>query len=199
MKRVCCICGELKSAQIGGKDYCNKHWQRVYHYGSPELRGRKRTNTYEIDGDTLYIKTKNGQTITADASDFETLSKHSWCISKTGYAVANINHKTVKLHRLLLGLENPRTLADHINHNRLDNRRSNLRICTPQENARNKGGKVIRGIRKTPNGKYSARIVFERKEIYLGRFGTLDEAIQARHEAENKYHGEFAFHKSITV
>ena len=163
---------------------------------------RKRTNTYEVHGDVLKITTKNGIEIIADADDLEKLNKYSWCISKTGYPVANINYKVTKMHRYILGLSDPTIIVDHKNRNPFDNRKANLRICTIADNTRNKSvskncksGHI--GIRKTPYGRYNVRITCNRKEIYVGNFKTLEEAIAARKTAEQKYHGEFGSHNAV--
>lgn len=196
----CCICGEMFSTHFNGNPYCNKHYQSIIRYGTPYGHPRERTNTYEIDGDVLTITTSNGKEILADAEDYDRLSQHSWCISKTGYAVANIHGKVAKLHRFLLNLEDKNQLVDHINHNTLDNRRKNLRICTPSQNAKNASpvhGKGHLGIRQTRSGKYSVRISCDRKQMHIGTYDTLEEAKQARIEAERKYHGEYGYHDSI--
>lgn len=79
----------------------------------------------------------------------------------------------------------------------MDNRKVNLRLCSPKENSRNlslaKNNKTgVTGVRKTKYGKWNARITVDRKEIYLGNYDTLEEAAKARKEAEKKYFGEFA-------
>ena len=84
---------------------------------------------------------------------------------------------------------------DHINGNNRDNRRVNLRITTPNGNAKNNVSKNkygVNGIRKTPHSKYQARITVDYKYIHIGTFETLDEAIFARKQAEKKYFGEYA-------
>lgn len=159
---------------------------------------RKSTNKFEIEGDILKITTASGVLILADAADYDLLSKYSWCISKTGYAVANINCKVVKMHRYILGLSEPTEIIDHINGNTLDNRKANLRRCTNTENSRNcklsknntSGASGVNLIKSS--GRYRARIMVNRKEIRLGHFKTFEEAKKARREAEKKYFGEFA-------
>lgn len=159
---------------------------------------RKSTNKFEIVGDILKITTASGTLILADANEYDLLRKYSWCISKTGYAVANINCKVVKMHRYILGLSEPTEIIDHINGNTLDNRKANLRRCTNTENSRNcklsknntSGASGVNLIKSS--GKYRARIMVNRKEIRLGHFKTFEEAKKARREAEKKYFGEFA-------
>lgn len=197
---VCCICGKgpERVVRFEGKPYCNKHYLRMKTWGDVELHPRGRTNQYIVEGNLLRIVTKKGETILADAADLNVLNKHSWCISKTGYPVANINKKTIKLHRYLLGLTDPDVLVDHKNNNPLDNRRDNLRICTARENGWNQSGnsgrKLPVGIRITPAGRYVAVIQPNKKHIHLGTFDTLEEAATARRDAELKYFGDFAQH-----
>jgi hypothetical protein len=196
--KKCCVCGGRFSCNFAGKPYCNKHWQRMYYHGTHEKIGRSRTNTYELCGNVLRVYTKKGETILVDAEDAEKAKKFSWCISKTGYVVANIGGKVIKLHRFLLGIEEQKEIVDHINGNPLDNRRINLRICTCAENNRNcklsknnsTGHTGVSHIKST--GKFRARIMLDRKEIQLGRFDTYEEAVKAREQAEIKYFGEFA-------
>jgi hypothetical protein len=193
---VCCVCGGKFSASYAGNPYCNKHWQRMYHRGTIELKERKSTNQFILQGETVHIITANGNIIYADAIDYELISKYSWCISKTGYAVANINGKVIKMHRFILNAEKSQ-IIDHINGNQLDNRRSNLRICTSKGNARNcsvsknnQTGAV--GVSRKKNGKYRARIMVDRKEICLGTYDNIEDAINVRKNAEILYFGEFA-------
>lgn len=153
---------------------------------------KKNTNQYEIN-----IITKKGEKILIDIEDFEKVKKYSWCISKTGYPVANINGKVIKLHRYLLNVKNSKIIIDHKNRNPLDNRKSNLRICTQLENARNttvskNNNTGYLGISLTAQGKYRARITVNRKEIRLGNYEKIEDAINARKKAEKIYFGEFA-------
>lgn len=167
-------------------------------------RRKKRTCKYDIIGDSFIITTSKGDKIICDATDYEELCKYSWCISGTGYPVANVNNKVTKMSRHLFGDDCNGLIVDHINHNLLDNRRRNLRLTDATGNARNcsksKNGKnPYIGVRLTPSGKYNVRITFNRKEIHVGNYGTLGEAIAERCKAEDKYFGEFAPHKSLDV
>ena len=161
---------------------------------------RKSTCQYIVSGDILKVVTRNGDVILADAEDAEKVMRYSWCVSKTGYAVANILGKVTKMHRYILGSVCDEKIVDHKNRNQLDNRRSNLRICTHSENMRNvKTNKSNRvghlGIRMTKDGKFNVRIVADGVEHHIGNYDTLELAIEARAEAEDIYHGDFASHK----
>lgn len=124
------------------------------------------------------------------------------------YAVAKIGDKQVRIHRWLLGAK-PGECVDHVNGNGLDNRRSNIRKCTISENNCNlntirRSETGIKGItltqyvsKKTGKRNYVAFIKKDGVKYRLGTFKTLGEAIVARLEAENKYHGEFKFNDIV--
>lgn len=134
------------------------------------------------------IITTSGLPILVDDEDYEELIQHSWRTSqvkKNGkfYAYADIEGKTVSMHRRLLGLKNGDPLiGDHINGCTLDNRKQNLRAVSSQQNAwnilshkKNKSG--LRGVCfHKQSGKWQARIYIEGKRVSLGYFLTKEEA-----------------------
>lgn len=153
-------------------------------------------NVLRVSGKMLVLTSKNGEEILADVGDMAKITRYTWCISKTGYAVANIGGKVVKMHRYLLDVPAGK-VVDHINGNTLDNRRSNLRVCEQSENMRNMGRKKNNrppypGVQVKQNGRYRVRITVDRKEIAIGTYDTEEEAIRARIDAENRYYGVFA-------
>jgi len=90
--------------------------------------------------------------------------------------------------------------VDHIDRNRLNNSRSNLRLCTKSQNHMNKPGvarPLPKGVYLGARGqRFRACIKVNRKSIHLGYFETVDAAVSARTRAVAKYHGEYAFEKS---
>lgn len=122
------------------------------------------------------------------------------------YAAARIlaSKKIVSLHRWILGAE-PGALVDHRNHDGLDNRRRNLRLCDHSENGMNrrvmtrhgnpKKSKFI-GVVYAPRGnlKNPWRVHIQARGVMhrIGRFPTEEEAALARDEASKRIHGEFA-------
>ena len=193
---VCCVCGEKFSAFFDGKPYCNKHWLRLYNNGSLEKKKMPITNKYEFMDDAIRIITANGDVIIADLEDYNVISKSSWCLLQGKYPVARINGKTVRMSRLLVGDVPDGMVVDHINGDTLDNRKANLRICTPRQNSLNtadtKNRTLPKGVSKSCSNRYRARIMVNGKEIWLGTFSTVKEAEQARMEAEIEYYKEFS-------
>lgn len=156
-----------------------------------------------------------------DDEDFEWLNKYRWFAARkpneTTYYVkgytkqVNWVRKHVSMHRLILGLDNPKILSDHIDHNGLNNQRNNLRAATPSQNNTNTSGRgtskflgvynmIIKQKRK--NGRiviynyWSAGIHNGEKVLRLGTYPFTKEgeirAAKAYDEAAKKYHGEFA-------
>lgn len=143
-----------------------------------------------------------------DDEDYEKINKYIWHIttnkkSKTMYAATRIYCElkpkgyNVKLHRMILNISDRKTLVDHINHNGLDNRKENLRICTIQQNTFNSNKrksiskyKGVNWVKKEK--KWRTRISFNKKEIYIGRFDNEIDAALAYDNAAKKYHREFA-------
>jgi len=116
----------------------------------------------------------------------------------TPYARCYCKGKSYLIHRILRSKTKE---IDHKNHNGLDNRRSNLRTCTVNENQRNRilqknntsGHKGVFKCKKSKDDRWIAHIQHNKKRIYLGTFLTLSDAIDRRKKAEVKYFGQFAF------
>ena len=113
----------------------------------------------------------------------------------------------VLMHRLILGiLDNPKIETDHKNHNRLDNRRSNIRRCTRSENRKNStayGSSKYLGVNIANSVSYyydkiycykqiRAKIKINGKDKHLGVFTTEAEAARAYDVQAKLHHGEFA-------
>jgi hypothetical protein len=117
-------------------------------------------------------------------------------IAKSGYCVVSIKgtRQLRPLHKLILS--DPNTTVDHINGNKRDNRRSNLRSCTRHQNNTNMKKRFspsytskYKGVSKnTGVNTYTARC----GKIYLGSFKTQEEAAQAYNKAALELYGEFA-------
>lgn len=115
-----------------------------------------------------------------------------------GYAVHNFTVEgqsySIPMHRFLLDVPEG-MIVDHRDGNGLNNRRSNLRICTPAENSRNRRphlGRKYKGVYRRGNS-YFASICVNGKSIYLGTFEHDEAAASAYDRAAKIYHGDFAY------
>lgn len=119
--------------------------------------------------------------------------------NRDGYITININGKNYLAHRLawlyVYGIW-PRGHIDHINGIVTDNRINNLREVSKSQNGMNRGVQInnilgVKGVSPSGN-KYVARIGVRGITYYLGTFKTIEEAVNARREAETEYFGEYA-------
>lgn len=140
------------------------------------------------------LRTSSGYEILVDDIDYEKCSKHSWCLTRGGYLHSRIRCKYTYLHRFIMEPQQG-LVVDHINGDKLDNRRSNLRVCTTRDNVRNqrkgKGKNRYKGVAASGN-KWMARIKIDYKYIYLGLFTSPEEARDVYNAATLKYFGEYA-------
>ena len=145
---------------------------------------------------TKLIPLTQGRFAIVDAEDYEWLSKWKWSYGYGGYAGRGIQYGVIYMHRLILGTP-AGSHTDHINGNGLDNRKSNLRICTHHENMRNrskqKGSSKYKGVYwERKREKWIAQIKINNKNIHLGSFKKEYDASVAYDLAAIKYHGIFA-------
>jgi len=125
-----------------------------------------------------------------DSDMYDLLNSFKWNLNSNGYLIGEvITHESrkprkVQMHRFIMGLEHgDNKFVDHVNGNPLDNRRSNLRLATPAENAQNLptlnkiGASQYRGVTKSPTkDKWIANGGLNGRSYYLGTFDTEIEA-----------------------
>ena len=152
------------------------------------------------------LLTQNQVAIVDDA-DYEELSKYKWCAWKNRrgvfYAVRNTcgrKGRLISMSRQILGLQyGDSRQADHINHNTLDNGQDNLRICTNQQNQRNRKSRLnstskYKGVCWDKNAKkWQAGLRINKKTRHLGLFLSEKAAALAYNIAAKKYFGKFAY------
>lgn len=148
---------------------------------------------------TVEIPLMRGGFATISASDLEKVSGHRWYRSHFGYAVAASGEsgKNIWMHRVIMDAPKGADV-DHIDLDRLNNTRGNLRICSRSENLWNSSRhrdstSPFKGVTflKRENC-WLARVMAGGKYHYLGRFKTPEAARDARHAAALRLHGEFA-------
>ena len=135
--------------------------------------------------------------------DFERLKIFNWNIdTSTGYPQARINGKKERMHKVILGEFLESLCCDHIDRNKLNNQRSNLRIVTRQQNMINRAkthGKTskFKGVfwNSTRNKWIAGVCVFDK--THHKQFDSEIEAAKMYNEMAKKYHGEFAYLNKI--
>jgi hypothetical protein len=145
-----------------------------------------------------YIPLGHHQFAIVDAADFEWLNRYTWRLLSgqgvVGYAYRVERGKKIFMHREIMQTP-PGLVADHIDHNPVNNRRCNLRNCTPQENQRNR--RRVRNqsgfVGVYPYGKkWRAQIRDGGKIVYQKVFADKIEAAKARDRKAYQLFGPFA-------
>lgn len=160
-------------------------------------------NEYIVKGDTTILLIGNMVEVLIDTDDLERVrdEKYTWKVHTDGKGKVYVSRekridgkRSVELlHRFIMN--NPEGLViDHLNHDTLDNRKSNLRAITHAENMQNRKGAArnsrsgIRGV--TPHkktGKWQAQVGVDGEVIYLGLYDDVKEAEKAVIAAREKY------------
>jgi len=147
------------------------------------------------------IPLTRGKVAIVDDEDYEWLNQWKWCCSDRMYAVRGKIHgdklSHLSMHRVILSAKEG-DITDHINRDKLDNRRSNLRLCTPAESARNQNLRKdnksgYKGVHWHPvDKKWCAKICVHGKRTFLGNYDQVEDAARAYDQAAIELHGEFA-------
>lgn len=213
----CCICDMPKMGNINGKPYCRRHYIQMIRKG--EIKETIYSPNEWIDCGKYYeciLKDKNANEVARTKIDKEDREKFKnyklYARHQTGKIYAHFSvlgtGRKIAVHRFLMGLSEVKysidQVVDHINGDSLDNRKSNLRICTQHQNAQNmrKKGKIV-GVKllKKYNGynysKYTATIMNNYRSIHLGYFDTKAEAVYARIKKEKEICGEYGPNRDL--
>lgn len=202
----CIVCGRVG---VKSKGMCYKHYRQFTKYGYT-LDDNPRTNkdpnefiTYDDYTEIVLYNLKYEECGRAfiDTEDLEACKDYKWSMRKDGYVLCG-HAEGRYLHRFIMNP--PKDMCvDHINGNPLDNRKSNLRICTIQENSRNvkrysHNTSGLTGVHYSKEfNNWSANIIYDNVCYHLGTFNNREDAIKSRLDAEKKYFGEFAPQRDI--
>lgn len=154
-----------------------------------------------------YVPLTKGVFALIDREDAGFAEQHNWTahrsITNEFYATTCIprvpptrSYRTVRMHRMLLGMMDSDLWVDHANGRPLDNRRCNIRPATTRQNACNRRGwnrskSGIKGVTRKGN-RWAAQIQVEGRNRHLGYFTDPEEAREVYNRALLKFHGEFA-------
>jgi len=158
------------------------------------------------------IQLTQGQVALVDDQDYEYLNQWKWCAiwsdhTRSFYAMRvscdRGQRVTIQMHRLILGITDPRIKVDHRDSNTLNNQWLNLRVCNNRQNQQNTRKRSncssqYKGVswdRKTSRWKSQIQIPSESAvgtKVHLGYFNLEVDAAYAYNEAAHKHFGEFA-------
>lgn len=181
---------------VKGLGYCGRHYQQYKKWG---IVKRCRADKNEIIKSNEYaeiilydINYDEKARAIIDLDDVEKCKPYKWVIRTDGYVSTKMDGKGIKLHRFIANTSKGMH-TDHVNRNKLDNRKSNLRICTQSENNKNKNtyknnltGR--RGVELRWN-KFLVYLTYNGVKNYIGMFENFNDAVLARENAEIKYYG----------
>lgn len=171
---------------------------------------KKKYNQYDLSGEYGVGYTTKGEEFYFDLEDYDLIKDYCWYVTTENYVASHQIHnrnKIVLMHRIIMNPHNENLYIDHIHgeESRRDNRKSNLRICTRQENNRNKrirsdNTSGVTGVHwHKPTERWRAYIIVDKKQIHLGSFRDFDNAVIARKKAEEKYFGEYSYDNSMNM
>lgn len=156
-------------------------------------------NGVKVTTGRVMVYMAGGHVMIASIEDEKLVRCHTWNYGgskdNNKYVRTNAGRSTPLFHRMVMG--NPENKVDHVNGNKLDCRRSNLRYATSTQNNQNQSASTRKhhGVsfnRSCTQNPWCARITVNKKLIVLGYFQNVDAAMAARIEAEKRYFGEFA-------
>lgn len=152
------------------------------------------------------IPLTQGKYALVDDEDFDYLNQWKWHYGRGGYACRGSGHKgypAIYMHRLIMNT--PQGMqTDHINRDKLDNRRNNLRICDASQNRANIGKRInntsgYTGVARFRRVKWQAYINKGGRRFSLGHFQTKEAAARAYNEKALELFGEYATLNRIKV
>lgn len=154
-----------------------------------------------FDTEVAVVPNAAGHHLVVDRIDAERVGAHTWRVDsgdRTFKFYTSIGGRKVYLSRFILGAK-PGELVDHINGDRLDNRRANLRLASHLENSRNRRKSDLattsrfKGVCKNTRGRrlWKSAIRANGKVISIGKFDCEEAAARAYDEAARRFHGAF--------
>ena len=183
------------------KGYCERHYNQIRKYG--EIKSFSKNTRFSTNEFVLYdtyaeiilydrYGNESARTLIS-LEDVEKCKPFKWSLNSYGYV--KCTKLSIRLNRFIMDCTDD-MVVDHINHNKLDNRRENLRICTSQQNninmpIRSNNTSGIKGVSwREDRQKWIARITINEKRLSK-HCDTKEEAIRIRRQWEEEYFGEY--------
>lgn len=204
-----CDCGNSKVVSTtdlknGGIKSCGCTKKLTEEHKEKLRKIRKKYNEFIFYEDYVIGKTIKGEEFIFDFDDYEkiiNINKY-WKINNKGYVLCYIDGNEFQMHRYIMNLDKynieDNIIVDHIDGNRVNNRKHNLRVCVKSDNPKNcrlyvnntSGHKGISWNKRLE--KWQVYLQVDKKMLYLGIYSNLEEAISVRKKAEIKHFGEFS-------
>lgn len=172
------------------------------------IKRNKKYNDF-IEKENYYIGyDSHNNSFKFDKEDFQIVSKYNWFKTSNGYfqaIIPNSNRKHISLHRLIMNVSDSEIDIDHINHDKSDNRKENLRIVTAQENSCNMRLSItntsgVKGVVwNNKKHKWQARAMKNYKNFHLGYYNDFDDAVTARKNWEIEMQKDYRYKEEEDV
>lgn len=194
--RICVVDGCSMPAVY--KRMCSRHRQQILLFGKIRKTTRDK-NSISIRGRTaiVHLRDRAAKTVSTsliDVEDIDKIKDGKWCRDTRGYTTGSIHGQNKKMHQIIYGLPIEKGYEiDHINRDKSDNRKRNLRLVSHAANCRNqkifstnKSG--VRGVYYHKTRKYwVASIRVNHKHITVESLKSLEDAKRERHMLEQKH------------
>lgn len=166
---------------------------------------KRKFNTYDLSGKYGVGYTSKGEEFYFDLEDYDKIKEYCWYINGDGYVVTHTHNsnKMMYMHRFILkDFNKDNLIVDHIFHKKEDNRKSQLRLVSYQQNASNSTPRKdntsgYKGVYwHSPSSKWEVLIQYKNKLVNLGLYTDISDAIRVRKEAEIKYFGDYRYQEN---
>lgn len=204
-KLKCEVCGDNSNIiRFHGVPYCKRHYLQMFRHGKI-LDSTIYDRNKIINKDTyaeIVIKNIKQEIIGVSIIDIEDVDKvkdYKWYIA-AGYCITKAINPNCGIDLANVIFDDYENKYDHINHNRLDNRKINLRPITSHQNAMNMGKKCtntsgVTGVRQEDHCKtvrWASTLTYNYQAKWLGSYDSFDDAVKARLKGEIKYFKEYS-------
>lgn len=169
--------------------------------GNTKTCGKCKLNRFEKNGDEAFGYTRNGEKFRFSSDVWDIVTQRNWRKTEKGYIVSGRSKSLCFLHRLVVGASED-VLVDHINRDKADCRRENLRLATNSQNGAN--APAYRSNKSTGHknvyrnsGLFRVTIRKNGKMHHFGYYKTLNEAVRVANSKRVELFGEFAYYDPL--